>query len=93
VLRPDVVLFGEMLPVDEVERLQRELVDDPPEVLLVVGTTALFPYIVEPVIRALRQGRVVLEINPEPTTISDLVSLRIPLPAGEALPELARLLA
>jgi NAD-dependent deacetylase len=65
-LRPDVVLFGELLPVPKVERLQREL-DRGFDVVLSVGTSSVFPYIVEPVLLAAAADRPTVEINPEQT--------------------------
>ena len=56
-LRPDVVLFGEILPTAKVEQMLAEFYEDPPELLLIAGTSAAFPYIVEPVLRAARAGR------------------------------------
>ncbi|MEM7262136.1 MAG: Sir2 family NAD-dependent protein deacetylase, partial [Planctomycetota bacterium] len=38
ILRPSVVLFGEFLDPDEGARMQRELIEDTPDVVLAVGT-------------------------------------------------------
>jgi len=53
ILRPDVVLYGETLPVDVLEAFideQRTGFD----LVFSVGTTSLFPYVIEPVISAAR---------------------------------------
>ncbi|TKD05038.1 NAD-dependent deacylase [Polyangium fumosum] len=84
VLRPDVVLFGEMLPMAKLEVLQREL-DRGFDVVVSVGTSSLFPYIAEPVLDAARHGTPTIEVNPEPTVISHAVALRLPMGAVEAL--------
>jgi NAD-dependent deacetylase len=88
-LRPDVVLFGEVLPDAKVQRLYAEFLLDPPEAVWIVGTTALFAYIVEPVLVAARRGALTVEVNPERTDLSDLVDFHLAAPAGLALPALA----
>lgn len=88
VVRPPIVLFGEALPLEAVEQLQDEL-EAGFDLLFVIGTTAVFPYIVEPVVAALRAGVPVIEINPAETQLSPHVDLRLPLGAAEALGEMA----
>lgn len=84
VLRPDVVLFGETLPEDKLLTLYGEL-QEGFDVVLSVGTSSVFPYIVQPVVLARRAGKPTVEINPGQTSISDLVDVRIPLGAAAAL--------
>ncbi|MDC3962808.1 NAD-dependent deacylase [Polyangium jinanense] len=84
VLRPDVVLFGEMLPRAKIERLHREL-ERGFDVLVSVGTSSLFPYIAEPMLDAARRGVPTIEVNPEPTVVSRAVALRLSMGAVEAL--------
>lgn len=86
IIRPDVVLFGEMLPMEKVARIQAEFAHQPPDLVLAIGTTALFPYITEPVIIAGQTGRLTVEINPEPTMLSDHVDFSLRGPAGAYLP-------
>jgi NAD-dependent deacetylase len=86
--RPDVVLFGEMLPVDKLARLQREFERDVPDVVLSVGTSSLFPYIQMPVLIARRAGKTTVEVNPGRTDLSDFVDFRLQGRAGEVLPAL-----
>ncbi|MCZ6787459.1 MAG: NAD-dependent protein deacylase [Planctomycetota bacterium] len=88
-LRPDVVLFEEMLPVDKLARIQKEFYDSVPDLVLAAGTTALFPYIAEPVLFARRSGKLTIEVNPEPTVLSDAVDFSLRGPAGEFLPQIA----
>jgi len=88
VLRPDVVLFEEMLPPDKVQRLYAELVGDPPEVMIAVGTTAMFPYICEPVHATRLAGGTTVEVNPEETPLSDVVTYRLAGHADIILPAL-----
>ncbi|MDF1564688.1 MAG: NAD-dependent protein deacylase [Deltaproteobacteria bacterium] len=83
VLRPDVVLFEEMLPLDAVDALQTELARGF-DLILSVGTSAVFPYIAGPVMQAARAGRPTVEVNPTRTMISGVVSHRLPLTAAVA---------
>jgi NAD-dependent deacetylase len=89
VLRPNAVLFGEMLPETKLRRIYDEFHLEPPDLVLVAGTTAMFPYIAEPVFVARSAGRLTVEVNPEPTLLSDVVDFSIRGRAGEVLPEIA----
>jgi NAD-dependent deacetylase len=89
VLRPDVVLFGEMLPPAKVARMHAELASAPPDLLIAAGTTALFPYIAEPVVAAALMGTLTIEVNPESTLLTDEVTFSLRARAAEALPLLA----
>ncbi|MCP3981899.1 MAG: NAD-dependent protein deacylase [bacterium] len=82
-IRPRVVLFGEMLPDEAVARLGIAL--ERRDLVLVVGTSALFPYISGPVMSARACGIPTVEINPARTELSDLVEHRLPMRAAEAL--------
>ena len=91
VVRPGVVLFGEMLPGTAMGQLYREL-DRGFDMVFVIGTTAVFPYIAEPVLRAIRNGVPTVEINPARTRLSDAVQFYIPARAAEALPAICRVI-
>jgi NAD-dependent deacetylase len=84
VIRPDVVLFGEMLPPAKLERLEAAQ-SRPFDVVFSIGTSSLFPYIVAPVLTARRQARPTIEVNPEETDISPVVDLRFRTTASAAL--------
>ncbi|MGA2035068.1 MAG: NAD-dependent deacylase, partial [Thermoguttaceae bacterium] len=84
VLRPDVVLFGEMLPSITLERLYEEL-DAGFDAVFSVGTTSVFPYIAGPVEMARRRGSPTIEINPGRTQVSHLVDVKLALGAAAAL--------
>ncbi len=88
-LRPGVVLFGEMLPVEKVARIEREFYARIPDLVMIVGTTAQFPYIVMPVLTAARAGKLTIEINPEETEISHAVEYSLRGSAGDFLPAIA----
>lgn len=83
-VRPDVVLFGEQLPVDVVETFYAEL-DAGFDVVFSVGTTSSFPYIAAPIEMARRRGWFTVEINPGTTRVSSLVDVKISLGAAAAL--------
>ena len=84
VLRPRVVLFEEMLP-DEVLLAFRELAETLFDLVVVIGTTAVFPYIQLPVAAALSRGLPVVEINPQATELSPLMTQHLQQGAAPAL--------
>lgn len=84
-IRPEVVLFGEMLPSEPLARLHQELATGF-DLVISVGTSSVFPYIVEPVLMAKRAGVRTVEINPAQTEISDWVDWKFQQQAGELLP-------
>lgn len=83
-LRPDVVLFGEMLDADAVGLYQQHL-DQPFDVVFSIGTSSLFSYIQEPVLDAAMFDRFTVEINPGDTEVSQVVDVHLRLPAEAAL--------
>ncbi len=89
IMRPDVVLFGEMLPEREVARLEAVL-SRGTDLVVSIGTTSVFPYIAGPVWWARQAGVPTIEINPGDTEVSHLVSCRLQMRAAEALPEIWR---
>lgn len=89
VVRPDVVLFGELLPVAKVRELEQELRAGF-DAVFSIGTTSAFPYIARPVLEARLLGRPTIEINPGETFVSEAVSLKISLRAAEACDALWR---
>jgi NAD-dependent protein deacetylase/lipoamidase len=84
IVRPEVVLFGEMLPGAAVAVLERELRRGF-DLVVSVGTTSVFPYIAAPVMLARRAGRDTVEINPGTTGVSHVVTHRIRNRAAVAL--------
>lgn len=89
VIRPSVVLFGEMLPTDVLARLDEEL-QRGFDVVFSVGTTSVFPYIAAPVHAASAAGRPTVEINPGHTDVSDRVDVHLRTSAATALTEIQR---
>jgi NAD-dependent deacetylase len=84
VLRPDIVLFGEPLPLEKLLLLFLEL-DRGFDLVFTIGTSSVFSYVAEPVRMAALQGRPTVEINPADTEVSDLVDLRLRMRAAPAL--------
>ncbi|MGD9364464.1 MAG: NAD-dependent deacylase [Desulfobacteraceae bacterium] len=72
ILRPDVVMFGEIIPMDRLQRAQ--MLASTCDVMMVVGTSATVePAAYLPFI-AKRAGATIIEINPEPTPLTRQVS-------------------
>lgn len=84
VIRPDVVLFEEALPAAAARTYERELAR-PFDVVVAIGTTAVFPYIAQPMWMARRQGALTVEINPGRTHVSAAAGLRLETGAAAAL--------
>ncbi len=89
-VRPDVVWFGELLPVDAWESAAKAA--KMADVYLSIGTSAIvYPAASLPSM-AKHEGAYLVEINPEPTPLSVSADEFIPAKSGEALPELLRLI-
>ena len=84
VIRPDVVLFGEMLPMEKVELLEGEL-QKGFHIIFSVGTTSVFPYIAAPIWQAQDTDTTTVEINPGESEVSPLVDFKLTAPATETL--------
>lgn len=89
-LRPDVVLFGEQLPMRELTQLD-EVLAQGVDLVMTIGTSSAFAYIVEPVLLAARAGVPTIEINPEQTAVSAIVDVHLRMSAARALPALWQL--
>jgi NAD-dependent deacetylase len=83
-MRPDVVLFGEMLPAGVFEVAADAASEC--DVCLVVGTSAIVYPAASLPSAARRAGAYLVEINPEPTPLSALCDVTLRGPAGEMLP-------
>ena len=81
IIRPNVVLFGEYLPNKAYMQLQ-DLLERGLDMAVSIGTSSSFPYIVAPMYTP---GIPTVEINPHKTSISEIVSYRIPQGAAEAM--------
>lgn len=91
VIRPCVVLFEEMLPVNVIEAFQYEFnCGKGFDLVFSVGTSGMFPYITGPIRMAAAKGVPTVEINPAEGDLSDVVTFHLPLTAAEALREIDR---
>lgn len=87
-VRPDVVLFGEMLPEGVFERAEAAAANA--TLFFVIGTSAVvYPAASLPII-AKQSGAKIIEVNPEETDISFLVDVTVLGKAGEVLPQFLR---
>jgi NAD-dependent deacetylase len=85
-LRPDVVWFEEMLPVDALTAAEEAA--NRCDVLLVAGTSAgVYPAAALPML-ARRRGALVVEVNTETTPLSAQADYALRGPAGVVLPAL-----
>jgi NAD-dependent deacetylase len=84
-MRPGVVWFGEQLDPRKIDIVENFLASGPCDLVFVIGTTALFGYIVD---WATRAGGELIEINPDETPLSQFATQSIREPAGVALPRL-----
>ncbi|MEM9412381.1 MAG: NAD-dependent protein deacylase, partial [Planctomycetota bacterium] len=85
--RPKVVLFEEALPENAIETLDREIRKSF-DVVISIGTSSYFPYIVQPVVYAKQTGVFTVEINPAETNLSSLVDVKLPLGSADVLDEI-----
>ena len=85
-IRPDVVWFGEMLDPQVIERAF--VAAERADVFLSVGTSALVHPAASLPIAAKRAGAVLIEVNPEPTPVSEMADYRFERASGDFLPVL-----
>lgn len=85
-IRPDVVWFGEFLPMNDYNASEKAAEEC--DITFVVGTTAVvYPAANIPLL-AKSNHKFVVEINIEPTEISNLVDVSLIGKAGEILPQI-----
>ena len=87
-LRPGVVWFGEQLPRNELERVENFLNGGACDIVIVVGTTATFGYIIDWALRGAPDGAELIEVNPEETPLSRFATRLVRKPAAVALPRI-----
>lgn len=90
-VRPEVVLFGEMLPFDRTRTLEEQLIRGF-DAVFSIGTTSVFPYIAQPVLDARRRGALTVEINPGESEVSHLVEYRLRTGAADSMEAVVRAL-
>src|SRR6201993_3580538 len=85
-IRPDIVWFGEPLPEEPWHHAVEATTGA--DLLVVVGTSAIvYPAASLPEL-ALARGTAVIEVNPEPTPLSDNATITVRETASKALPTL-----
>ena len=89
-MRPGVVWFGEQLPWNELQRVDKFLERGPCDLVIVAGTTATFGYIIDWALRASSGGGELVEVNPEGTPLSSFATRLVREPAAIALPRIVR---
>jgi len=87
-LRPAVVWFGEMLPIDALETAVAAAEEC--DVFFSIGTSSLVYPAADLWRRAKENGASVIEINKDPTPLTSLADYSFLGAAGEILPELVR---
>jgi len=86
ILKPDVVLFGEMLPQDVLARATQEARSC--DLLIVIGSTLfVYPAAYMP-LYAKQSGAKIVIINLGPTEQDDIADVRIDAPAGETMSQI-----
>ena len=85
-LRPDVVWFGEALPTDILDAAFAAAAMC--DIVLVIGTSALVQPAASLPLIAKENGAALVEINPQPTPLSDYADLSLRQPSAQALPQL-----
>lgn len=88
VLRPDIVLFGEMLPTEAIEAAERAVMSC--DVFLTIGTSAVVYPAAGYIDLAISRGVPTVEINPDATPMTSSVTHALRGPSGIVLPELLR---
>ena len=86
-MRPGVVWFGEQLVWGEVQRVETYLDRGVCDLVIVVGTTATFGYIIDWALRS-SCGSELIEVNPEETPLSRLATRLVRESAAIALPRI-----
>jgi NAD-dependent deacetylase len=87
VVKDDTVMFGEPIPAAALARCDAET--RRADCLLVVGTSAVVMPAAGFPLLAWQRGVPLVEVNPEPTPLSEYAEVSCRGPAGELLPELA----
>lgn len=86
-IRPGVVWFGEMLPMAAFEAASAAI--RRADLVIVAGTSGIVQPAASLPLLALERGTPLVEVNPEPTELSDAMDFCLRGPSGELLPALA----
>lgn len=88
IVKSDTVMFGEPIPPDALERCARETWET--DCFVTVGTSAVVYPAAQYPADAVNRGVPLIEVNPEQTPLTDLATIVVRLPSGEALPRIVR---
>jgi NAD-dependent deacetylase len=91
ILKGDTVHFGEPIPADVLRRCHQ--VVERADCMLVVGTSATVYPAAEFPLEVLRRGGSLIEVNPEPSELTDLATLSLRGPGGAVLARLVELVS
>jgi len=86
VVKGDTVMFGEPIPPSALERCALETAQA--DVFMVVGTSAVVYPAAQYPLTAARRGVPLIEVNPEPTPLSEIADVVLRGPSGDVLPRL-----
>ena len=88
IVKSDTVMFGEMIPPTTLRRCSEEVWKT--DCFMTIGTSAVvYPAAQYPADAAAR-GIPLIEVNPEQTALTDLATIVVRLPSGEALPRIVQ---
>lgn len=89
-IRPGVVWFGEMLPEDQWDGAERAALST--DVFFSVGTSGIvYPAASLPYL-AKRNGAFIVEVNPDPTPITEIADEFLSGKSGEILPQIVKII-
>jgi NAD-dependent deacetylase len=88
-LRPDIVWFGEPLDIDVLDKSFQ--LANTCDLLICIGSSLEVQPAASIPVRAKRAGATVIEINPEPTPLSDYADIFVQGTAADAMPPLLEL--
>ena len=86
VVKSDTVMFGEPIPPPALRRCSEETAIA--DCFITIGTSAVIYPAAQYPVDALQRGVPLIEINPEPTPLTELATVVIPGPSGEVLPSI-----
>jgi len=91
VCRPEIVCFGEMLPIDALGRAFTEA--SRCDAMLVVGTRAEVQPAAAVPFEAAHAGAKIIEVNVKPSAVTSMAHVTLETTAGDGVPRIARHLA
>ena len=89
-VRPNIVWFGEMLPLDQLDKAKIVTVEC--DVMIVVGTSGLVTPAADLPRYAKEAGAMIIEANPDNSMITRIADIKLDGPSGEMLPKVVEAL-